>query len=435
MEDLTAIRLLPMFVSIESQEVDLSARIDTVLNQIVGLGFHSARFYQLSTSDSPSPESSFVLTNYAYASGGFESVRGLTIKLAETTIFQTGNLETGYSVHLSSSDLPKADAVWSNVLGIDHTNWIDLAIKAPIEKNKVVALLALSWTGAAKLVSNETISSLRLLVSCFSSALVVPNSFDAAAQIFREENFPDSYDSFDAAHSFLSELSEYVRATTSASSCAVFAYNAENDMIEKKAEAWAKNAPQVSFYPETYETDRFLSGKAFLNQDYRFVPDLERLLTSKRDLISEPNFTNHETAIGKLNSIQYGVCGQYSNRIFFRVCRNDSETRFTNRERDILKAICAKVGTILDSLLLKRQLTADGSIARHASVTNGEVEIEKACIKEAIKALGFESFLVCYKSAEADSWADGFGGGWLSNVNDTLGSDSNAKLKKKAQVA
>ena len=384
MEKIDTTKVLSILSAAESDDLVFDRKIQFICNEILEQGFHSVRYYQAVEDIFSTEERGFILTHCAQRTGNPENIIGLRIPQSETTLLRSGGGQAPWAYGDQESATDSQLNSWAVPLGIAGTKWMDFAVRG---QNGALGLFAVSWTGSKELVDDETRSALILvakkLADLHQSSLAWDRHYSATKQKIEDMVSTENFN-------FTSSLFDIARLFSEAVPCdlaSIFDYNWEYGSITKLVETSPEDCQNFEMMNESYRIGGMLSGKAFSDKKYHFIPNVNSFKKREAHKLSSTSLEYHESKIGELRSICYVVAGTLSNRLMLRFFRasNSKKPQFTTREFELLSSLGVVLGAALDRALLKKQnevlriaaldgLTEFADSSRLTETLSGELE-------------------------------------------------------------
>lgn len=402
MEKFTLEKVYRVLENISTPKITFDRKVQLLCDALLSLGTHSVRYYEAVYDRFSLEKSQFILTHAAYHTALENSVVGIRIGLNDTTLTTARSGANGIARGHIAEATDQQRQTWIERLGISGTQWIDLEITSGGSR---VGLLAMSWTGSKDLISEEDEFALRLIRSTignlYASSFGADEEFDASLNEFEKAVIDLGSNSKVSLDRLTSSISELV----SADSVCIFRYDWVSGQLEKVSEKFDDNLTISTYLDETYCVGNMLTGKAFLDEKFRFIPDFSSFLDRTVTAVESDSLKYHNDVLGELKSVAYFLIGTKSNRLLIRCFRGgDSEyPPFTDRDFGLICQL-ADIGTkLFDFELLERQKIAvqEAAIDGLKAFTDSTKLFE--IIGAEIEALGCESYICAHFSKTSTS--------------------------------
>jgi signal transduction histidine kinase len=385
--------LLPIIHLFDNPDLDFDSKLFGTMTRLIDIGFHSARFYLKTDGNQSRTLDEIQLVHYSYADGAVNGdLVGFKINFGDTTIFKNDDVKKGFSFG-NREQAPNSD--WPIALGISATQWLDILVSNPAT-TEIYGLLAVSWIGAVELVDFETLSSLQILASRISLWLSERSTEISTARERLEQKFE-----IDESHGFLSyqtirEAVGFFANQFRAPCVAIFEIDWVTGTARKVCEHVNGRLAQEIVFPELYNIGEFLTGKAAINEDYRFIPDFPAFCRSLKSDINKVSLTHHTKVIGDITSSVYGEIAfgtrQYLVRLFRSI--NSPSRYFSKKDRDDLSHTCDQ----LSSQLERRVRQFQQNRIRTAATSGFEVirkgQFDYSGLTDYLKQAGINDYLI-----------------------------------------
>ena len=407
MKSVTSSELLKLAFQFDIGTHEPYQLVTKVLADLVSLGFHSSRFYLLVENGGDAGSSVFQLASSCYADEKLNPPAGYRIKFSDTMIFRKNSIAQGYSVG-RADELP--DVIWSQDLFIQQCNSLDLLILNPLT-NEINGLLAISWKGSPELLDEESLSSLRLL-SYRIATWMTSQSARVHQQLASLEQTLVLDQFGDPSAVSLSSISTFFSEAFSANLLACFKYKWNSGLLEKIEEALNGNLNETLDYPEIYPVGVHLTGKAFIEKAYRFIPDFQSFLTNSNNLVFQPSLQRHREKLGEISSCMYCTVFFGRHSYLFRLFRsvNSSHGIYSKRDRDDLVISADRLSLALERKVrqfqqMRLRTAATDSFSKMLASRSVAVN-EFAELTDYLVGSGTENFLISVRGEnEADAEA------------------------------
>ncbi len=256
-----------------------------------------------------------------------EPVPRLSIKISETLLVPPYVAKVG-SLHDLSADNAQQYEVELDLVG---RSWVELPL---VSGNTVLGKIAADWKGPPGDVSPNDLLQLDAFARTISGAMTDVESGQHAPLI--ESTFvggfgsrpPDSKlhaGAWEVASAFLAEAGPHIDARCAA----LFVFDIENGTLEKEAEVIAGlpadgGGPVAGMLPETYAAGEFFTGRAWVNESARYVPNFEAFLKAAKELpgptlVAPDSLAWHREILGgEVQVALYVTLGQATRRVLVR---------------------------------------------------------------------------------------------------------------------
>jgi signal transduction histidine kinase len=377
-------------------------RVQTLCKLLVQLGFHSVRYYEAVHDRFKAEPTHFVLTQAAYHDGTESSVIGLQIPYSNTTLVTSSDGSDGLARGRFDNATDSQKTNWIERLKINKTNWIDLEVKS---KGKVVGLLAMSWTGSRELIDHEDEAALRIIRGTLGNLYTASLGND---QPFVEgrQRLNQAINTWSAnKQKSTSELSKSIGNLIGADLVSVFQYNWVTNSVTKVGEQAFNIQTKFDTLEESYDLGQMLTGRAFVDKDYRFIPDLPELIRNGDVNIDAKSLNYHNANIGALRSVIYFSIGSQSNRLLVRLFRSEINNlpSFTQRDHSLAQIIEEFATQAFDGLELRRRSGAVRTAAIDGLRGFSDPDRLMGLLKDELSQLGARTFIFVHYSVSGHS--------------------------------
>lgn len=401
MEKITLEKIYSVLKNVTSSSAKFDRKIQLLCESLLSIGFHSVRYYEAVNDHFSVEKTQFVLTHAAYHNQPENSVVGISIGLNDTTLITSSSEENGVARGQIADATDKQKETWIKNLNINDTNWIDLEIRS---NDTQVGLLAMSWTGSKNLISKQDEYGFRLIReiigNLYTSSFSADDDFDNLIEDYIESV---SEINFNSAVS-LDNLTKCVADIIPSDTVAAFMFDWIKGKVIKASEAGSEKLNNYEKIEETYVLGDMLTGKAFVEEKYRFIPNFGNFIDKTSSSVEAKSLEHHQSIFGKLKSVAYFPIGTKTNRILIRCFRGDNfHPAFTDRDYSVIKEV-SDVGTsTYDFNLLDRQKSAvqEAAIDGLKSFTDSNKIFD--IIGNEIKNLKCESYIFAHFSKVATS--------------------------------
>lgn len=395
--------------TLRTGEARFEKRIEGLCEKLLALGFHSVRYYEAVHDAFSDEDDQFVLTHASYRDGAPDDIIGLRINRSETTL-ATSLAMGGIARGFRDESTPKQQESWVSQLGISGTSWIDIEIKS---NARSVGLLALSWSGAKELVRPQDEVAFYLIkeaiASCYEQSLYsIDVVNDALTKISGVLTGSEAIEVED-----LEIIAEAVNSVVKSDAVSVFKYDWVSGKIAKQAEYQSDSVPEFPPLEEAYHLGENLTGSAFDEQRFRFVPDFGLFDEIASKVVSVDCVSHHTPFLGAFRSVIYFVIGTRSNRLLVRCLRGESHSLppYTDRDFSLLEKVGAECTKAFDFAVLEKQkaIIEGASISGLKALSDQEELI--GLVESELASIGAKDFVLVHLSGQATSsdFVRGFG--------------------------
>jgi len=298
MKNFTTTDLLRLLTAFDPASLDLAKRAQLLLDGLVTLGFHSARFY-LKVDGGEAPKSDVIqLVAYAYRTPPSASLLGTKIAFSDTTIYRNGDVEAGYSI---GSPADHNDVTWPDDLALNDTFWIDLLVSNPITR-EIYGLLAVSWSGSRELLTEEAVSALRLVSSRIGTSITERSAFISSVREGVENTLHVNQHTAAITNDTQDQIIQFFQRSFTSTSVSCFAYDYVTGRVIKLREFVNARHCSDDMLPEDYLVGVSLFGKAFINQELCYIPNFPLFVDTHPTAVPAPVLEYYRTTIGEIQS-------------------------------------------------------------------------------------------------------------------------------------
>lgn len=354
MEKLNLKQVYRVLRTLKVSDSSFENRIQLLCDKLLSLGFHSIRYYEAVTDQFSSEPDKFILTHASYKKEPRTSVVGTRICLSDTTLATSPSGSNGIARGYADDSTERQKETWIHKLGISGTNWIDLAISS---RGTQVGLLAISWTGSKDLISEEEDFALRIVRNAIGDFYTESLQSNALIGSTLGE-IQDLLVSTDRENDLdLNHIADAIARILPSDTVAVFRFDWTLGEVSKSAEYQNESIAEFESLKEVYPVGSMLTGKAFWEEKYRFIPDFQQFLSTSVTSVAADSERHHNRAIGDIQSVAYCLIGTRSNRLLIRCFRGTKNNLppYTDRDFNVLKSLSDFATIAYDTALLDHQ--------------------------------------------------------------------------------
>jgi signal transduction histidine kinase len=396
LENFTSSKLFSINQAFENTTEETNNILSKILSDLVDLGFHSTRFYLLIENGGEVGDSVFQLASSHYRDSSFVAPKAYRIEFSKTTIFRTNNISQGYSI---GSDESHSDVAWPEQLAIKGTNWIDLLVISPVNQ-EIYGLLAVSWTGSAQLLDEDALAALRLL-SVRIGTWMASQTVKTHHQLETLEHGLDLDQGGELSINSLIGITKFISESFMTNMVSCFKYDWYCGKLNKILEDIDNKIGEIVDYEESYSRNHFLTGRAFIDKKFRYIPDFELFLSNNMQKIDIKSLNEHQARIGHISSCMYCLVEFGKHSYLFRIFRSLESNYgiYSKRDRDNLIGSAEQLSLVLERKVrqfqqLRIKAAATDSFSKMVSGTHTDFH-EFGALTEYLTNSGLQNFLLC----------------------------------------
>ncbi|TVX98906.1 hypothetical protein FPV58_19510 [Mycolicibacterium porcinum] len=366
------------------------------LDVLVECGFRRARYYEVDT------QTPLLVGEDA----GFEELAVLVRKSGEQDD-DSKNLRTGFSIPWTNTALAldgrEAELVvtesedflarhpecgeWVDALNLHGRSWFDLPI---IRDGQTVGLVAADWDGPPDELDDSRRNLLKVHGHCLGSGTEAPNAI-----------FP--LDIRDTDVDAVVDIGcREMMTRIDAMFAAIFRYDWRTNTLVKIREYHVKGrnahpVPVVVDEPNYAAGVEYLTGRAWSDEQYRYVASLDNLAQKKTEWIERVSKRQREGLSGAVTTktVLYKVVGKKERRYLLRfINRSDApDLPFLRRRRELVEKLATDLAALVDLTVSDGRIDALRTIARHAVDSIHIPKVTAEHVANAIQAEGVDDFI------------------------------------------
>lgn len=363
-----------------------------VLSILKELGFYSCFFY--AAVPNVSTEDYKLFLSAVDGSKKQKTHVGVSVNYKSSAIFMNPDKKSPFK--------QRADRCHQTPELMAHTELMDVHDKNRVHTpvyydDELIGALSCAWSGDFDLISDEHKKGLSLVTSLISRYWVLANEVLISKITEQMLAALNTNREFHDISVFIDKIAEQIQATIGAQVVAVFHYNWYSNTLNKVSESYASSIKGSSF-PETYCVGKRLTGIAWINKEFRHIPNFHEFLGTHDFHVNSESLDHHCNMLGKVNSILYCPIGKKS-QYFLRLMNRDDQHDFPflTSHKIVIDKICERLGRILDDAttdnqLANLQLVSKSAITHIEKFTLTAQSIKRALEDECVTELGIMAY-------------------------------------------
>lgn len=270
-------------------------------------------------------------------------------------------------------------------------------IHTPIyHSGTLIGALSCSWDGECEILPSENKKAFSIISSMLSrhwalaNEVLISSISSKLIEALPQNNEPTNLSVI------LENVANLTRAALKTQVVAVFQYDWYTARLNKIVESFGVTT--ATRIPESYRVGEFLTGKAWQDNNYRFIVDFSEFQKTYSIDVSQKSFDYHSRTLGTLKTIMYNPFGK-KQKYFFRLMNRKDKSRFpfSSSHQVVLQGISNRIETIIDELVSEQRLTKLQLVAKTATSNVKDVdqtvkEINKALNNECVNNFGVMSY-------------------------------------------
>jgi signal transduction histidine kinase len=322
--------------------------LDGTLDLLLGMGFDSARFYEVTRDRAQDQREVVVLTAEAGRDSG---LLGEPYPLSTATLVVKG--DGSRAAIGSADDFPGDEPKWLDDLKLRECRWIEIPVT---ERKRLVGVLAGDWRHEQDL-SPENIADLEMVGAYLGAQLgLKPIALLDGYRRMRTELAEAA-----PPRDVVSAAAHYLREAFDAAAVAVFAFswNEQNltkvyERFDPRFEARKQSDPPAS--DQTYAVTDFLTGRAWTDDDWRHIVSFRSLRANSQQHVNQESNDYHAAIVGPVTSVLYGVVGTQDPRYLIRLINRATKPKVPlAREALMLESVVSDIGRDVDAAIANQR--------------------------------------------------------------------------------
>lgn len=330
---------------------DYSAIVESALQALLDIGFERSRFYQVATdpftADGPARKL------FLFSAKGHESdteILHYPIPWEETTLFAKGQ-----STEPAIDTYEDSDAPWVVDLDMAERTWIDIPV---VCGGKLIGLIAADVVGGKSILQSlVSIEDSAVLGRLVGACLQGPSTPSVAVAQAADDSIGEREDTrqiiFDAVDRF-ARANNIATATVFEYSWTAMSLGSIHRFVNPTFGSDIATAPE-----ERYGLGEFLTGRAFLSEEFDRVPNFETIQEASPELVAPDSLSWHTHLLGRIQTVSFAKLGRYEQRFLVRLINSASRPRlpFFSEHRVFLEAV-AELAPLVDGSISRTRVAA-----------------------------------------------------------------------------
>lgn len=389
--------------NLESRE----SLIAGLLATLIDAGFDRARYYD--AADNGFGERRLVLV-----AATKDADLGLQMDIQASSLYLCG--DPGAASICDGPELLKATGGdppdWYAANSLQSRTWVDIPVRA---LGTEVGLLAADWMGPRDWLGEEHRHLLTLFGRLAGGMLSLGPEHRARQTVGRilgsqtESITPES----------MTPVLRLIGGSLNAASSALFEYRWATGRLHKVAEAIDQRyeTSREPFFEE-YSVGEYLTGRAWTDDDLRYISDFRKLEHDHGDLVSPASLARHRALFGDIRSVMYAKIGAREPRYLLRFMNRADDPRLPFlTERGGLAQFVDALNTELSATVAEQRLASLQQLALTSVRHPEQPEMVVRAMERSLMLEGVDSFGVLAHSTGGHYFTFGelfIGGHWRS---------------------
>ena len=333
----------------------------TVLNGMSQMGFDGVRFYDV-VFNVPRNDDILILSDRRGAGCEHLSI-GYTIDFRASTLARKGvafkSVVDDYVSIINDGNPPS----WVNDINLIDKSWVDIPL---YYGDMLLGVISCDWRGVTNDLSPQQLSLLDMMGSLIAAKLnMIPSELLDRARTKLFESVKGCDNTIQLLETFLDLTCSVFDVAISAA----FRYEWDTHQLRKVCE---RPHPDIKAkclpFDELYNIGEYLTGQAWLHDEYKYIVNFSSLVDSERDKhkVYLPSHARHTALLGKLTSTYYHVVGKREQQYLLRFMNRADDTRLPllPAHTELINKLCVELSDVLDDANSSRRLTNLQRISR-----------------------------------------------------------------------